>query len=104
MPEVQSLAEWLDQRTRGLGVDRVDVLNISALKTFDPPIDALKGRPVRGWTRMGKFLILETGEPGDEPVYLCIHLARAGWLRWSDELKTGPVKLNRGPGALRVRF
>src|SRR4051812_36101769 len=100
MPEVEALARWLDERTSGLSVERVDVLAISALKTFDPPVDELLGRPVRGWSRAGKFLILSTGQPSEGPVFLCIHLARAGWLRWSEEQKTAPVKLGRGPGAL----
>ena len=100
MPEVESLARWLDGRTRGLNFERVDLLAISALKTFDPPVDALLGRPVTGWSRRGKFLICSAGAD----LHLCIHLARAGWLRWSDAVTTGPAKLTKGPQALRVRF
>ena len=102
MPEVESLARWLDGRTPGLLIDRADVLAISALKTFDPPLHALHGRPIRGWSRRGKFLIAETGHVGDAPIHLCIHLARAGWLRWAEEQKTAKAKLTKGPQALRV--
>ncbi len=102
MPEVESLARWLDVRTRDLTIERADILAISALKTFDPPIDALKGRPIRGWSRRGKFLICSTGTPDDAPMFLCIHLARAGWLRWQDEVTVKGVKLTKGPQALRV--
>ena len=102
MPEVESLARWLHERTRDLTIERADILAISALKTFDPPIDALKGRPVRGWGRQGKFLICETGQAGEAPIFLCIHLARAGWLRWQDEVKATGAKLTKGPQALRV--
>ena len=56
MPEVESLARWLNARTAGLTVDRAEVLAISALKTYDPPIDALKGRVVTSWGRAGKIL------------------------------------------------
>lgn len=114
MPEVESLARWLNARTAGLTVDRAEVLAISALKTYDPPIDALKGRVVTSWGRAGKFLLCKTSpdvEGGDEPImYLAIHLARAGWLRWSDDAavtKSGkPAKggLAKGPQALRVIF
>ena len=104
MPEVESLARWLSERTRGLSITRADVLAISALKTFDPPIDSLKGRIVTGWTRRGKFLIASTVDDSGEVVYLCIHLARAGWIRWSDELNAKAAKLTRGPQALRIGF
>ena len=102
MPEVESLARWLHERTRRLTIERADILAISALKTFDPPIDALKGRPIRNWSRQGKFLICETGPVGEAPIFLCIHLARAGWLRWQDEVKATGAKLTKGPQALRV--
>lgn len=105
MPEVESLARWLDERTRGLHFDRLDVLAISALKTFDPPIDALKDAAVVEWSRRGKFLICATtAAGGGVGPFLCIHLARAGWLRWQEEIATGPAKLTKGPQALRVRF
>ena len=114
MPEVESLARWLDARTAGLAIERADVLAISALKTYDPPIDALRGRVVTSWGRAGKFLLCATA-PGpdavpdaDPVIHLAIHLARAGWLRWSDDAavtKSGkPPKggLSKGPQALRV--
>lgn len=114
MPEVESLARWLDQRTRGLRVERTDVLAISALKTFDPPLDRLVGRYVSRWGRAGKFLICHTVStdtvaqaPAEEPtdeIMLCIHLARAGWIRWSDEMTAKSAKLTKGPQALRVQF
>jgi formamidopyrimidine-DNA glycosylase len=100
MPEVESLARWLTDRTAELTVERVDVLAINALKTFDPPVDAVRGLSVHRWSRRGKFLV---GHIGD--LYLCIHLARAGWIRWSDQQKAdAKVKLAKGPQALRVGF
>jgi formamidopyrimidine-DNA glycosylase len=100
MPEVESLARWLTERTSGLQFARLDVLAISALRTYDPPIDALVGQTVSGWTRRGKFLIGTT----EQGLHLCIHLARAGWIRWTDTQATGPAKLTKGPQALRVTF
>ena len=115
MPEVESLARWLSERTRGLVIEKVDLLAISALKTFDPSLADLRGRRVVGWSRRGKYLIAETdsGEVGaeSEPIFLCMHLARAGWIRWQDDLalsasaKAGvKPKLTKGPQALRVVF
>jgi formamidopyrimidine-DNA glycosylase len=100
MPEVESLARWLTQRSSGLQFTRLDVLAISALRTYDPPIDALKGQTLAGWSRRGKFLIGTT----NDGLHLCIHLARAGWIRWTDTQATGPAKLTKGPQALRVTF
>ncbi len=45
----------------------------SVLKTFDPPVSALHGRPVTGANRWGKYLGLQAGE-----LYLITHLSRAG--------------------------
>ena len=115
MPEVESLARWLSERTRGLVIEKVDLLAISALKTFDPSLAELRGRRVVGWSRRGKFLIAETDSAdagaGNEPIFLCMHLARAGWIRWQDDLafsasaKPGvKPKLTKGPQALRVVF
>ncbi len=108
MPEVESLARWLDSRTHGLAIEKISVLAISALKTYDPPVEALVGRKVHSWGRIGKFLVCSTtpaDEPDGERMYLCMHLARAGWIRWSDEIKK-PAKstLTKGPQALRVVF
>lgn len=108
MPEVESLARWLNGRTGGLLIEKVSVLAISALKTYDPPIESLVGRRVRSWRRVGKFLVCTTvpaDDPEGEPLFLCMHLARAGWIRWSDEIKK-PAKstLTKGPQALRVVF
>jgi formamidopyrimidine-DNA glycosylase len=100
MPEVESLARWLTERTAGLTFARLDVLAISALKTYDPPVTALVGQRVTGWGRRGKYLIAST----EEGLHLCIHLARAGWIRWTDDQKSGPAKLTKGPQALRVAF
>lgn len=108
MPEVESLARWLDSRTSGRTIEMVSVLAISALKTYDPPIESLVGRRVHSWGRIGKFLVCATtseeGPDGDQ-IHLCMHLARAGWIRWSDEIKK-PAKssLTKGPQALRVVF
>src|SRR5699024_2752774 len=37
-------------------------------------------------------------------LFLVLHFARAGWLRWSDELSPRPVRPGRGPLALRVHL
>src|SRR3954471_20382273 len=101
MPEVQGLVEFLAQRVTGLTITRVSVANIAALKTYDPPVDALKGREIAGAARHGKFLDLSTA--GSEPSpHLIFHLAKAGWLRWYDQLPATVIRPGKTPIALRV--
>jgi formamidopyrimidine-DNA glycosylase len=105
MPEVEALAGFLRERAVGRAVDSARVTAISALKTFDPPLHAIEGRLITGAARHGKFVDLEIGAPaGDEPLHLVFHLARAGWLRWYDELPATVLRPGKSPIALRVRL
>ncbi len=114
LPEVESLARFLDGRTTGRTVAAVDVAAIAALKTFDPPATALVGGRVAGATRHGKWLDLAVTPPAGVSdggaLHLVFHLARGGWLRWREEAPTTPVKPRLGGSsrgaalALRVRL
>ncbi len=100
LPEVEALAGFLRDHAVGHAVARVDVAAISVLKTYDPPLTALAGLAVRDVFRHGKFLDLSCGE--EPSLHLVTHLARAGWLRWRDELPTAPPRPGKSPLALRV--
>lgn len=104
LPEVEALAGFLRERTVGRTVTQVGVGDIAALKTFRPPPDALVGAVVVDASRHGKWLDLLVATRTGEPLHLVWHLARAGWLRWSDRLATTPVRPGRSPLALRVRL
>ena len=104
MPEVTGLVEFLAGRITGLCIERVRVVAISALKTYDPPGDALVGRVVAGVARHGKFVDVRTEAVDGDELHLVFHLAKAGWLRWYDEAPSSPVKPGRSPIALRVAF
>ena len=99
LPEVQALVDFLAERTSGLAVAGVELASFSVLKTFDPPPSALAGGPVDGVSRHGKFLDLDI-----DGIHLVFHLARAGWLRWSDELSKTVVRPGKSLIALRVRL
>jgi formamidopyrimidine-DNA glycosylase len=101
MPEVQGLVEFLRGRVTGLEVTRVMVANIAALKTYDPPVDALKGARIGAVARHGKFVDLATASESDDP-HLVFHLAKAGWLRFYDQLPTTLIRPGKTPIALRV--
>lgn len=99
LPEVQALVDFLAERTQGLAVMRIELASISVLKTFDPPPQSLEGAPIDGVRRHGKFLDLDV-----DGTHLVFHLARAGWLRWSDQLPTTLLRPGKSPIALRVRL
>jgi formamidopyrimidine-DNA glycosylase len=101
LPEVEALAVFLRARACGHVVARAEAASFAVLKTFDPPLSALAGRVLTGVGRHGKFLDLTCGDPGDE-LHLVMHLARAGWLRWRDDIPDKPVRPGKSPLAFRL--
>jgi formamidopyrimidine-DNA glycosylase len=99
LPEVEALVDFLGSRVVGLAVTGVELGSISVLKTFNPPPQALQGLPVDSVARHGKFVDLDC-----DGTHLVFHLARAGWLRWSDVMPHSVLRPGKSPIALRVRF
>ncbi len=103
LPEVEALASFLRERASGHTVAHAYVAAISVLKTYDPSPDSLTGLVVGDVTRHGKFLDLSLAPAGGgDPVHLIVHLARAGWLRWREEIPAAPPKPGKAPLAFRV--
>ena len=98
LPEVEALVKDLGRRLEGRAVVRVDIAAFSCLKTYDPPVTALAGGLVDGVSRHGKFLDLDVSG-----THLVLHLARAGWIRWKDEVPELPPRpSNKSPLAARI--
>jgi len=97
LPEVEALALFVTERAGGEIVERAELGSFSALKTYDPPIDALVGRTVVGAERRGKYLCVDTSG-----LWLVTHLARAGWLHWREPVPPAHARPGKGPLALRV--
>ena len=98
LPEVEALVQDLRGRLVGRAISRIDLAAFSALKTYDPPLQALHGTLVDDVTRHGKFLAIDASG-----VHLVIHLARAGWIRWRDEVPALPAKpSSKNPLAARI--
>jgi len=98
LPEVEALAGDLRGRLDGHAFARLMPVAISALKTYDPPVDSMAGLLVDGVSRHGKFLDIEAGG-----LHLVIHLARGGWLRWHEEVPSRPPRPGGKAGlAMRV--
>jgi formamidopyrimidine-DNA glycosylase len=101
LPEVESLARYIGEVAAGQRVTRAELASFAALKTFDPPLDALKGEVLQGAGRRGKFLTLRFRDD----LWLVLHLARGGWMRWRDELADKRAKPSpKSPLALRLGF
>ena len=98
LPEVQALVDFLSARTDGLAVTGVELGSISVLKTFNPPPEALVGLPGDAVSRHGKFIDLDCSG-----THLVFHLARAGWLRWSDAISPTRLRPGKSPIPLRCR-
>jgi formamidopyrimidine-DNA glycosylase len=95
LPEMQALAERLDALLAGAALAGADPLQFSALKTYDPPPDALVGRSVERVSRRAKFLIFAFHGPR-----LLVHLSQGGRVDVED-----PPKATRPRGGVvRLRF
>lgn len=98
LPEVAALVADLRSRLEGRAIVGAHLTAFSALKTFDPPLDAFTGLVVDDVSRHGKFLDVEAAG-----LHLVIHLSRAGWVRWKDAMPAKPPRPGgKGPLALRI--
>lgn len=99
LPEVEALVGFLREQTADAVLAGIELASFSVLKTYDPPISSFAGLMVTDVTRHGKFIDLDV-----DGLHLIIHLAKAGWLRWSDNLSDIKLKMGNGPLAARVRL
>jgi formamidopyrimidine-DNA glycosylase len=79
LPEVEITARRLTAGLAGARVESVLAPGLNALKTFDPPLEALVGRELDGVRRIGKMLAVELGD-----LTLLIHLMSSGRLQLFD--------------------
>jgi formamidopyrimidine-DNA glycosylase len=85
LPEVEITARLLAGALTGARVEAALAPGVNALKTFDPPLDALAGRSIEGVGRRGKHLLVRF----DGDLVLLIHLMSAGRLQLYDT-RAGP--------------
>jgi len=84
LPEVEITARRLDAALRGAEIESALAPGINALKTFDPPLQAIEGRAIAGVRRRGKHLVVDVA--GD--LSLLVHLMSAGRLQLFDKRAT----------------
>jgi formamidopyrimidine-DNA glycosylase len=84
LPEVEITARRLDAALRGAVIESALAPGINALKTFDPPLQAIEGAAIAGVRRRGKHLVIDVA--GD--LALLVHLMSAGRLQLFDKRAT----------------
>jgi formamidopyrimidine-DNA glycosylase len=94
-PEIQALAERLEDALGGSALEGADPLHFTALKTVAPPPESLRGRELTGVGRRGKWLIL-----GFEGPRMLLHLSQGGRVTLEDP----PKRTRPRDGVLRLRF
>ena len=80
LPEVEITARRLSAAIAGAEVESVLAPGMVALRSVKPPLDALIGRRLDGIGRVGKMLMVESGQ-----LTLLIHLMSAGRLQLYDK-------------------
>ena len=78
LPDITAYIAALEPRIVGQTLERVRLGSVFLLRTVDPPLSAVEGRPVVGLRRIGKRIAI--GVEGD--LWMVLHLMIAGRLHW----------------------
>lgn len=92
MPELPDIALYvnhLESLLTGRPVERVRIFSHFLVRTYDPPIDAVAGKPVLGVRRLGKQIVIAL----EDDLFLVIHLMTAGRLHWRERGAKPPGKI-----------
>jgi len=91
LPEVEITARRLSSALQGAEVESALAPGMVAMKTFEPPLEALEGRAVTAVRRIGKMPIVEF--EGD--LTLLVHLMSAGRLQLFDKRASARDRASR---------
>jgi formamidopyrimidine-DNA glycosylase len=86
LPDITIYIEALERRIVGQTLDAVRIQGPFVLRTFDPPLDSVRGKNVREVRRLGKRIAIGL----DDELWVVLHLMIAGRLHW----KARGVKLS----------
>ena len=78
LPDVTIYVEAIGRRLIGQPLTGYAIRSVFALRSVEPPLDALVGRCLRDVRRLGKRIVLVF----DDDLYLVVHLMIAGRFRW----------------------
>jgi formamidopyrimidine-DNA glycosylase len=80
LPEVEIAARRLDTALEGAEIEFALAPGMVALKSFDPPLDAIVGEKIDGVRRIGKMPVVEIGD-----LAVLVHMMSAGRLQVFDK-------------------
>ena len=86
LPDVELYLSALRPRVVGNVLNRVRVASPFVVRTFDPPVDAVEGKPVERVERLGKRVVFALADE----MYLVVHLMIAGRFRWDAKVGAKP--------------
>jgi len=78
LPDVTIYVESIARRVVGQPLTGYSIRSVFALRSVDPPLDAIVGRVVSNVRRLGKRIVLDF----DGDLHLVVHLMIAGRFRW----------------------
>jgi formamidopyrimidine-DNA glycosylase len=94
LPDILIYVEALRARVLNQPLERVRIVSPFLLRTVEPPLAALEGRPVTDVRRLGKRIVFGFGRAGaDDDLFLVLHLMIAGRLRWLAPQAKPPSKI-----------
>ena len=96
LPDVDLYVYALRPRIAGQTIRAVRLSTPFLLRSVDPPLASVVGRPVVGVSRLGKRIVVET----EGELFLVIHLMIAGRFRWKPPGTKAPGKV----GLLAIDF
>jgi formamidopyrimidine-DNA glycosylase len=89
LPDVVAYIEALRPRITGARLERVRVLHPFLLRSVEPPLSDVVGRPVTGLRRLGKRIVIAL--EGER--FVVLHLMIAGRLHWKPAGARPPGKI-----------
>ena len=91
MPELPDITAYIEALERHVGGKKLAVVRLASpflLRSVAPPLDALYGKRVRGFRRLGKRIAVRF----DDDLWFVLHLMIAGRLHWGPPGKALPGK------------
>jgi formamidopyrimidine-DNA glycosylase len=78
LPDITVYIEALEARILGQPLEGIRLASPFLLRTFDPPLKAVYGKPVHALRRLGKRIVIGF----EDDLWLVLHLMIAGRLHW----------------------
>lgn len=80
LPDVTVYVERLTDLLRGEVIEKARLKSVFLLRSFEPPLAAIEGKQVLGFSRLGKRIVFDL----EDELRLVLHLMIAGRLHWKD--------------------